>query len=75
MLGLLSTKFVEVESADLLKQRIDEAAQFHPKENLGLATQCGFASASETAEQRLTSEAAQADKLKRIADVAREVWG
>jgi methionine synthase II (cobalamin-independent) len=75
VLGMLSTKWVELESAELLKQRIDEAAQYHPKEQLGLATQCGFASASETAEQRLTSEEAQAAKLKRIADVARDVWG
>ena len=30
----------------MLKRRIDEAAQFHPKENLGISTQCGFASAA-----------------------------
>ena len=75
VLGMLSTKWVELESAELLKQRIDEAAQFHPKEQLGLTTQCGFASASETAEQGLTSVVAQAAKLARIADVARDVWG
>ena len=75
VLGMVSSKWEALEDADELKRRIDEAAQFHPKENLGLATQCGFASASETAEQRLMTAEAQAGKLKLIADVAHDVWG
>jgi 5-methyltetrahydropteroyltriglutamate--homocysteine methyltransferase len=75
VLGMVSSKWVALEDPDELKRRIDEAAEFHPKENLGLATQCGFASASETAEQRLMTTDAQAGKLKLIADVAHDVWG
>ena len=74
VLGMVSSKWVDLEDPDELKRRIDEAARFHPKEQLGLATQCGFASASETAEQRLLTDAAQAAKLKLVADVAHDVW-
>jgi 5-methyltetrahydropteroyltriglutamate--homocysteine methyltransferase len=74
VLGMVSSKWVDLEDPDELKRRIDEAARFHPKEHMGLATQCGFASASETAEQRLLTDAAQAAKLKLVADVAHEVW-
>jgi 5-methyltetrahydropteroyltriglutamate--homocysteine methyltransferase len=75
VLGMVSTKWVALEDPGELRRRIDEAARFHPKEHLGLATQCGFASASETAEQRLITEEVQADKLKLVADVAHDVWG
>ncbi len=76
VLGMVSTKWVEPRgSAELLKRRIDEAAQFHPKEQLGLATQCGFASASETAEQRLFTRRGPGRQAQAVADVARDVWG
>jgi 5-methyltetrahydropteroyltriglutamate--homocysteine methyltransferase len=75
VLGLVSTKWRELEDPTLLRQRIEDAARFHPKERLALATQCGFASASETAEQRLITTEVQAAKLKLVADVARDVWG
>jgi 5-methyltetrahydropteroyltriglutamate--homocysteine methyltransferase len=75
VLGLVSTKWRELEDPDMLRRRIEEAARFHPKEPLALATQCGFASASETAEQRLITPQVQADKLKLVADVAHAVWG
>lgn len=74
VLGMVSTKWVELEDPAVLRRRIDEAARFHPKENLGLATQCGFASANETAEQRAITTETQADKLKLVADVAHAVW-
>ncbi len=75
VLGLVSTKWRELEDPAALRRRIEEAAQFHPKERLALATQCGFASASETAEQRLMTEDVQAAKLRLVADVAHEAWG
>jgi 5-methyltetrahydropteroyltriglutamate--homocysteine methyltransferase len=74
VLGLISTKWQALEDADMLRRRIDEAAKFHPKQMLALTTQCGFASANETAEQRLMTEEAQAAKLKLVADVAHSVW-
>jgi 5-methyltetrahydropteroyltriglutamate--homocysteine methyltransferase len=75
VLGLVSTKWVELEQPEMLRGRIDEAARFHPKERLGLATQCGFASAAETADQRKITDDVQAAKLKLVADVAQSVWG
>jgi 5-methyltetrahydropteroyltriglutamate--homocysteine methyltransferase len=75
VLGLISTKWQKLEDPEVLRRRIDEAAAFHPKEQLALATQCGFASASETAEQRLITDEVQAAKLKLVADVAHDVWG
>ena len=44
LLGLISTKQPDVETADSLMARIEEAARFAPIEQLGLCTQCGFAS-------------------------------
>jgi 5-methyltetrahydropteroyltriglutamate--homocysteine methyltransferase len=74
VLGLVSTKWTHLEQPDQLKARIDDAARFHPKEQLALATQCGFASGAETAEAKKITEQTQADKLKLVADVAHEVW-
>ena len=41
-LGLISTKIVELEQADGLKRRIDEAAAYVPLDQLGISPQCGF---------------------------------
>jgi 5-methyltetrahydropteroyltriglutamate--homocysteine methyltransferase len=43
VLGLVSTKKPELESATELRDRIEEAARFFPREQLALSTQCGFA--------------------------------
>jgi len=74
VLGLVSTKWTRLEDPADLERRIGEASRFHPKEQLALATQCGFASASETAEQRLITEQTQIDKLRLVADVAHRFW-
>jgi 5-methyltetrahydropteroyltriglutamate--homocysteine methyltransferase len=65
---------VTLEDPDVLHRRIDEAARYHPKEQLGIATQCGFASAAETAEERKITPEVQTAKLELVADVARSVW-
>jgi methionine synthase II (cobalamin-independent) len=44
VLGLVSTKKPDMETPDELKARIDEAARLFPREQMGLLTQCGFAS-------------------------------
>src|SRR6187200_1888613 len=44
VLGLVTTKFGEMESKDTLKRRIDEAAKYVPLEQLCLSPQCGFSS-------------------------------
>lgn len=74
VLGLVSTKWQALEEPDLLSNRIQQAAAFHPRQRLALATQCGFASASETAEQRKITPEVQAAKLRLVAEVAHSVW-
>ena len=74
VLGLVSTKWKELEDPDGLRARIDQAAAFHPKERLAIAPQCGFASAAETAAERRITHQVQREKLGLVADVARSVW-
>jgi 5-methyltetrahydropteroyltriglutamate--homocysteine methyltransferase len=71
-LGLLTTKRDELESAESLLARIDEAAQHFPREQLSLCTQCGFASV--LAGNPIAFET-QERKLARVAEVARSAWG
>ncbi|UGS37344.1 cobalamin-independent methionine synthase II family protein [Capillimicrobium parvum] len=74
-LGLVSTKWTQMEDPAVLVARIEDAARYHPVERLALAPQCGFASASETAEQRRLTPETQEAKLRLVSEVAREVWG
>ena len=72
VLGLVTTKQGELESADDLKRRIDEAAQYVPLERLCLSPQCGFSS---THHGNALSQDEQWRKLERVVEVARAVWG
>ena len=72
VLGLVTTKTGALESKDLLKRRIDEAAKFVDLDQLALSGQCGFAS---TEEGNTLTEDEQWAKLRRIVEVAEEVWG
>ncbi len=72
VLGLVSSKFDELESPEQLIGRIEEAARFYPRDQLALSTQCGFASAGPG---NSISEDAQEKKLRLIAEVANRVWG
>jgi 5-methyltetrahydropteroyltriglutamate--homocysteine methyltransferase len=72
VIGLLTTKKGELESRDELLRRIDEAAVYHPVDRLALSPQCGFASNS--AGNELTVDEQWA-KLRRVVEVAHEVWG
>jgi methionine synthase II (cobalamin-independent) len=75
ILGLISTKWTRLESVEELNARIRDAARFHPLEQLGLATQCGFASAGETAADRRITDEVQRAKLARVVEASRAVWG
>jgi 5-methyltetrahydropteroyltriglutamate--homocysteine methyltransferase len=70
VLGLVTTKRPALEDRDLLRRRIDEAAHFHPREMLGISTQCGFESGTNAPLNAAQQEA----KLTLVADLAREVW-
>ena len=72
VLGLVTTKTPKLESEDVLRRRIDEAARYVPLENLAISTQCGFAS---VAAGNLLTIDEQWRKLELVASVARKVWG
>ena len=72
VLGIMTSKTGELESADDLKRRLDAAAKFLPLEQLALSPQCGFAS---TEEGNLLTEDQQWRKLERCVEVAMDVWG
>jgi methionine synthase II (cobalamin-independent) len=71
VLGLVYSKFDELESPEHLIARIDEAARFYPRDQLAPSTQCGFASAGPG---NAISEDAQERKLRLVAEVANRVW-
>jgi 5-methyltetrahydropteroyltriglutamate--homocysteine methyltransferase len=72
VLGLVTTKTGEMETADELKRRVDEAAGYVPLEQLALSPQCGFSST--VLGNNITVEAEIA-KLSLVVRVASEVWG
>ena len=72
VLGLVSTKRPEVEDRQELQSRIEDAARFFPREQLGLSTQCGFAS---IAMGNPLGEDEEERKLRLVADTAHAVWG
>lgn len=72
VLGLVSTKTPALEPADLLARRIDEASKVVPLEQLAISPQCGFASSYRG--NPLTPDEQEA-KLRRIVEVALQVWG
>jgi 5-methyltetrahydropteroyltriglutamate--homocysteine methyltransferase len=61
VLGLVSSKFAELEKAELLLARIDEASNSYARDQLALSTQCGFAFAGPG---NAISEDAQEKKLQ-----------
>jgi 5-methyltetrahydropteroyltriglutamate--homocysteine methyltransferase len=72
VLGLVTTKRGELETKDLLKQRIEEAAKHIPLEQLCLSPQCGFSS---TVEGNALTYDEQVAKLALIVETAAEIWG
>jgi 5-methyltetrahydropteroyltriglutamate--homocysteine methyltransferase len=72
VLGLVTTKTGKLESKDLIKQRIEEAAKYISLDQLCLSPQCGFASSEEG---NTLAEDEQWAKLAMIVNVAQEVWG
>jgi 5-methyltetrahydropteroyltriglutamate--homocysteine methyltransferase len=72
VLGLVTTKFGEMESKDALKRRIEEASKYAPLDQLCLSPQCGFSS---TVHGNNIAVEAQRAKLKLVVETAKEVWG
>ena len=72
VLGLVTTKFGQLESKDGLKRRIDEAAKYAPMEQLALSPQCGFSS---TVHGNNIAVEDQRNKLRLVVETAQEMWG
>jgi len=71
VLGIVSSKLATMEDAARLKERIAEAAQYVPLENLSISPQCGFASTVAGNPVDIDVEKA---KLGLLIDVAKDVW-
>jgi 5-methyltetrahydropteroyltriglutamate--homocysteine methyltransferase len=72
VLGLVTTKFGEMEDKRALRRRIEEAAKFAPLEQLALSPQCGFSS---TVHGNNIAVEDQRTKLRLVIETAQEVWG
>jgi 5-methyltetrahydropteroyltriglutamate--homocysteine methyltransferase len=72
VLGLVSTKVIDLESKDDLKRRVDEAARVVDVDRLGLCPQCGFATLYRYDRMGLD---VQERKLELLVATAREIWG
>src|SRR5579875_1528043 len=71
VLGLISTKREEVEPADAIIGRIDEASRYYPRQQLALSPQCGFAPQPD---DNVISAASQEAKLRLVAEIAHRIW-
>ena len=71
VLGLVSSKFGQLEDKEVVKKRIIEASKFVPLDRLCLSTQCGFSS---TEEGNILSHEEQWAKIRLVCEIAKEVW-
>lgn len=71
VLGLITSKFGQLENPDHIKRRVEEATQYVNLDQLCLSTQCGFAS---TEDGNLLSEDEQWRKLQLVVELAHEIW-
>ena len=80
VLGVVSTRHRELESADDILATIDRASRHVPLEQLAVSPQCGFASALTTGDDdrpdgNLIDEDTQWRKLELLVTTARRIWG
>jgi 5-methyltetrahydropteroyltriglutamate--homocysteine methyltransferase len=71
VLGLVSSKFGQLESPDELKRRVEEAASYVPLDQLCLSPQCGFSSTIHGNEITVDDQWA---KLRLVVDTASSIW-
>ena len=71
VLGLISTKRGELEPVEEVIRRIDEAARYFPRNQMGLSTQCGFGTVWEG---NPIAASAQEQKLRRVVETAHRAW-
>ena len=73
----MSTSSRQIKSGRLdredLKRRIEDASRYIKLDQLGLSPQCGFSTSA--AEHVAVTEDVEKEKLARVVQVARQVWG
>ncbi len=72
VLGLVTTKYEQMETKDGLKRRIEEAAKYTNLDQLAISPQCGFSS---TVHGNHIAFENQWKKLALCVETAQEVWG
>ena len=72
MAGFVTTKFGQLETADDLKGKFEQASRYADIDQLGIAPQCGFASTEEG--NKLTMDE-QWQKLELVVQTADAIWG
>lgn len=80
VLGVVSTRHCELESADQIKRTIENASRHVPLDQLAISPQCGFSSALTTGDDdrpdgNLIDEESQWRKLSLLVETARDIWG
>ena len=70
VLGLVTTKSSDIETADDLKRRIDQASRYVPLQQLAISPQCGFGGI----DSKAMSEDDMWRKFDRLVEVAGRVW-
>jgi len=71
VLGLITSKFPELEPVAEVTARIEEAAKYVPLDRLCLSPQCGFSS---TVHGNVMTEDEQWAKLRHVVGIAEQVW-
>lgn len=72
VLGIITSKFPQLENAEFLRRRIDEAAKYMPLQNMCVSPQCGFSS---TEHGNDVSVDDQWRKLELVVNTAQAIWG
>lgn len=72
LLGIVSTKDARIEDKDALKRRVDEAARYLDKAQLGICPQCGFSTNLFGTDFTIDVERR---KLGLLGETAAEIWG
>lgn len=73
VLGIVGSHKPELETADYVKSRVEEATKYISLDQLALSPQCGFATGADMATPAALQ--LQADKLALVVKVSREIWG
>src|SRR5699024_7248543 len=71
VLGLITSKFPELEDVQEVKKRIEAASQYVNVDNIVISRQCGFAS---TEERKVQTQEEQCNKLLHVIKIAKSVW-